>query len=67
MLLTGELPFEDDKVQKLLEKIVLGDFNFKGKKSVSSAAKNLIKKIIDPNPRQRLSIEEIKADKWFKV
>lgn len=66
-LLTGELPFEDDKVQKLLEKIVLGDFSFSGKKSISKGAKRLITGILDSNPRKRFTITEIKSDKWFKV
>lgn len=65
VLLTGDLPFEDSKVQKLLEKIVLGDFNYKGKKGISSAARNLIKNILDSNPRKRFSIEDIKSHKWF--
>ena len=69
LMLTGELPFEDNKawVQKLLEKIVLGDFNYKGKRNISSAAKDLIKGILDTNPRKRYTIEDIKKDKWFKV
>lgn len=67
MLLTGELPFEDNKVQKLLEKIVLGDFSFKGKKSISKGAKDLIKGILETNPWKRFSIKDIKNDKWFKI
>jgi serine/threonine protein kinase len=66
-LLTGDLPFEDNNVQKLLEKIVLGDFSFKGKKSLSKGAKELIKGILETNTRKRFSIKDIKNDKWFKV
>jgi len=50
-----------------LEKIVLGEYSFKGKKSISKAAKDLIKGILESNPRKRFTIKDIKNDKWFKV
>lgn len=35
-------------------------------KWLPSGAKNLIKRILDPNPKTRITIAEIKADEWFK-
>lgn len=47
---------------------MLGDFSFaKVKKSVSKGAKDLIKGILETNPRKRFTIKDIKNDKWFKI
>lgn len=35
-------------------------------KWLSSGAKNLIRRILDPNPRTRITMAEIKEDAWFK-
>lgn len=35
-------------------------------KWLSPGARNLIKRILDPNPRTRITMEEIKENEWFK-
>ena len=35
-------------------------------KWLSSGAKNLIKRILDPNPNTRISMDDIKNHEWFK-
>lgn len=35
-------------------------------KWISPGARNMISRILDPNPKTRISIAEIKADEWFK-
>lgn len=35
-------------------------------KWLSQGAKNLIKRILDPNPQTRITMAEIKEDEWFK-
>lgn len=35
-------------------------------KWLPSGAKNLIKRILDPNPKTRITMADIKADEWFK-
>ena len=45
----------------------MGEYSFKGKKSISKGAKDLIKGILESNPRKRYSIKDIKNDKWFQV
>lgn len=35
-------------------------------KWLSSGAKNLIKRILDPNPNTRISMDDIKNHDWFK-
>ncbi|WOH07426.1 hypothetical protein DCAR_0726856 [Daucus carota subsp. sativus] len=41
-----------------------GTVNFP--KGLSPGAKNLIRRILDPNPRTRITIDEIKQDQWFR-
>lgn len=35
-------------------------------KWLSSGAKNIIKRILDPKPETRITMAGIKADEWFK-
>ncbi|CAK9165369.1 unnamed protein product, partial [Ilex paraguariensis] len=35
-------------------------------KWLSPGARNLIKRILDPNPHTRIAMADIKADEWFK-
>ena len=81
-MLTGKRPFDDESVHKLLDKIIIGDFKFpseqgsggvggtgsgvSGEKLVSEDAKDLIRCILNPNPRKRFTIEQIKSHKWFQ-
>ena len=58
-MLTGKRPFDDDSVHKLLDKIIVGDFRFPADdvKKLSEDAKDLVKLILNPNPRKRFTIE----------
>ncbi|KAJ8766436.1 hypothetical protein K2173_022495 [Erythroxylum novogranatense] len=64
VILTGFLPFDDRNLAVLYQKIFKGDYQIP--KWLSSGAKNLIRRILDPNPATRITIEGIKADEWFK-
>ncbi|XP_073313352.1 CBL-interacting serine/threonine-protein kinase 1-like [Primulina huaijiensis] len=64
VILTGYLPFDDRNLAVLYQKITKGDAQLP--KWLSPEAKNLIKRILDPNPRSRLTIDEIKENGWFK-
>lgn len=66
-MLTGRRPFDDDSVHKLLDKIIVGDFKFPPdeEKQISEEAKDLVKSILNPNPRKRFSIDLIKQHGWF--
>ena len=67
-MLTGQRPFDDESVHKLLDKIIVGDFKFPNddQKKVSEEAKDLVKAILNPNPRKRLTIEQIRAHSWMQ-
>ncbi|XP_043723290.1 CBL-interacting protein kinase 1-like isoform X3 [Telopea speciosissima] len=63
VILIGYLPFDDRNLAVLYQKIFKGDVQIP--KWLSPSAKNLIKKMLDPNPQTRISMAEIKANDWF--
>eukprot|EP00253_Pinus_taeda_P017194 PITA_17194 len=64
VLLTDQLPFEDTNLVVLYYKISKSDF--KCPKWLSVGARNLIKRILDPSRKTRITIPEIMEDEWFK-
>lgn len=58
-LLTGHLPFDDENIRKLLLKVQNGKFIMP--KDLSPEAKDLILRMLQVKPRDRISIEEILA------
>ena len=68
-MLTGRRPFDDESVHKLLDKIIIGDYKFpsEDRKTISEDAKDLIRCILNPNPRKRYTIELIKLHRWFNI
>ncbi|PHT48719.1 CBL-interacting protein kinase 17 [Capsicum baccatum] len=64
VILTGYLPFDDRNLAVLYQKILKGDVHIP--KWLSAGAKNLIKRILDPNPHTRITMAQIKEDGWFK-
>ncbi|GJN38779.1 hypothetical protein PR202_gb27850 [Eleusine coracana subsp. coracana] len=64
VLMAGYLPFEENDLPTLYEKITAAEYSFPY--WFSDGAKSLIRRIIDPNPRTRITIEEIRSDPWFK-
>lgn len=47
-----------------INQILKGDVHIP--KWLSAGAKNLIKRILDPNPHTRITMAQIKEDGWFK-
>ncbi|KAJ8900499.1 hypothetical protein K2173_025276 [Erythroxylum novogranatense] len=64
VLMAGYLPFEELNLMDLYKKICGAEFRYPS--WFSSGAKNLIKRILDPNPLTRITIPEILEDEWFK-
>lgn len=56
-LLTGHLPFDDENIRKLLMKVQNGKFIMP--QDISLEAKDLISRMLQVNPRDRISIENI--------
>ncbi|CAN6840574.1 unnamed protein product [Brassica oleracea] len=63
-LLSGYLPFEDSNLLMLYNKITAAEYNCPY--WLSPGAKNLIVRILDPNPTTRIKVPEILEDAWFK-
>ncbi|CAD6336350.1 unnamed protein product [Miscanthus lutarioriparius] len=64
VLMAGYLPFEENDLPSLYEKITATQYSCPY--WFSPGAKSLIQRILDPNPRTRITIEEIRADPWFE-
>lgn len=64
VLLAGFLPFQDDNIMAMYKKIHKGDF--KCPPWISSDARKLITKMLDPNPSTRITASKIMESNWFK-
>ncbi|XP_020275744.1 CBL-interacting protein kinase 23 isoform X3 [Asparagus officinalis] len=64
VLMAGYLPFEDSNLMSLYKKIFKAEFSCPA--WFSTSAKKLIKRILDPNPRTRITISEVIDNEWFK-
>ncbi|KAF6172241.1 hypothetical protein GIB67_024863 [Kingdonia uniflora] len=64
VVLTGHLPFDDRNLAVLYQKIFKGDTNIP--KWLSSGAQNMIKRMLDPCPKTRITVAEIREEEWFK-
>lgn len=64
-MLYGVLPFDEDDLLILYNKIKLGVFILP--KTISEPARDLISKMLKVNPQLRISIEEIIKHPWFNI
>ncbi|CAM0870244.1 unnamed protein product [Alopecurus aequalis] len=64
VLMTGSLPFDDPNLMTLYK--MISRANVDCPSWLSAGARNLIKRIIDPNPQTRITIAEMLEDEWFK-
>ncbi|KAF5180373.1 Cbl-interacting protein kinase [Thalictrum thalictroides] len=64
VLLAGYLPFQDPNLMELYKKISRGDF--KCPNWFPSEVRKLLSRILDPNPRSRITLDKIMENSWFK-
>ncbi|KAI9200698.1 hypothetical protein LWI28_011808 [Acer negundo] len=64
VLMAGYLPFDELDLTTLYSKVEKAEFSCPSWFPVG--AKNLIYRILDPNPETRITIEQIRDDEWFK-
>ncbi|XP_027358306.1 CBL-interacting serine/threonine-protein kinase 1-like isoform X2 [Abrus precatorius] len=64
VILTGYLPFDDRNLAVLYQKIFKGDVQIP--RWLSPGAQYIIRRILDPNPKTRITMAMIKEDEWFK-
>lgn len=62
-LLCGYLPFEDENMAKLFQKISNADYKFPS--FLKGPAKELIQKMLEVDVGKRINVSEIKKDPWF--
>ncbi|XP_057836608.2 CBL-interacting protein kinase 23 isoform X2 [Cryptomeria japonica] len=63
-LMAGYLPFDDQNLMRLYKKSCKADFKYP--LWFSSSAKKLISRILDPNPKTRITAPEILQNEWFQ-
>eukprot|EP01018_Ginkgo_biloba_P030748 Gb_31411 [translate_table: standard] len=64
VLMAGYLPFDESNLMTLYRKIYKAEFTCPS--WFSSSVKKLITRILDPNPKTRITIPEILENEWFK-
>ncbi|KAL5229275.1 hypothetical protein ABZP36_017540 [Zizania latifolia] len=64
VMLVGCLPFDDRNLVVLYQKIFKGDTRIP--KWLSPAARDLLRRILEPNPMKRINIAGIKEHEWFQ-
>ena len=62
-LICGYLPFDDNDLKKLYQKIISGKFKLPS--FVSQSASDLITRILVTNPKERLTLSQIMKHPWF--
>lgn len=62
-MICGYLPFEDQNTKKLYQKIIKAEFKLPT--FISDEASDLLQLILNPEPSNRVSIEEIRQHVWF--
>lgn len=65
VLLTGNLPFDDNNISMLLQKIKRGEFEIPP--SVSGVCQDLIRRILNIDPVARIKISQIFKHPWFRI
>ena len=68
ILLCGSPPFYGKNEKEIFQKILEGNVNFKHKiwNKISSDAKNLVTKLLQVDPKKRLSATKALEDVWFQ-
>lgn len=64
VLSSGYLPFNDTNIMIMYRKIYKGEFRFP--KWTSPDLRRLISRLLDTNPKTRITIDEILMDPWFR-
>ena len=64
-MLVGALPFDDQELHKLYEQIKTGKFYIPS--TLSLEAIDLLKRILQVDPKKRITIQELKEHRWFNI
>ncbi|KZV57042.1 CBL-interacting serine/threonine-protein kinase 7-like [Dorcoceras hygrometricum] len=64
VFLVGRIPFDDSNLPNMYRAMHRREFEFP--EWISKSAKSIIYKLMDPNPKTRLSLDELTNLSWFK-
>ncbi|KAG8650068.1 CBL-interacting serine/threonine-protein kinase 14 [Manihot esculenta] len=64
VLIAGYLPFNDTNIMSMYRKIYRGQFRFP--KWTSPDLRRFLSRLLDTNPKTRITVDEIIQDSWFK-
>jgi serine/threonine protein kinase len=62
-MVCGSLPFDDDSMSSLFNKIKEGRYHMPN--YISSEVSDLINRMLQPNPVKRITMKEIKDHPWY--
>ncbi|WWD09084.1 hypothetical protein V865_007204 [Kwoniella europaea PYCC6329] len=62
-LLTGRLPFDDDNIRSLLQKVKIGVFEMPDE--IKDPARNLLSRMLEKDPERRITMPEILQHPFF--
>lgn len=63
-MITGRLPFDDDNIQRLLQKVQIGQYHLPS--DLPKDLRDLIKQMLTVDPDKRITLDGIKNHPWFK-
>ena len=63
-MVCGYLPFDDQDTQILYQRIIDGEYSIPS--NISNEASDLIRRVLNVDPDQRYTIEQIRQHQWFK-
>ena len=64
-LVYNELPFWAETEMALLETIYKTDLKLSDKRNVSDGLKNILLRMLDKNPKTRITLHELKKERWL--
>ncbi|KAI9219696.1 kinase-like domain-containing protein, partial [Blastocladiella britannica] len=64
-LLSGNLPFDDENIRRLLSKVKTGKYHMPS--HISPSAQDLIARMLAVDPEQRLKMVDVISHPWFKT
>eukprot|EP00347_Sterkiella_histriomuscorum_P009234 403342006 len=68
LILSGQQPFEDENVPKLISRITLGEYDLTQPiwSKISETGVDLLKRMLEISPSMRLSAKEVLAHAWLR-
>jgi serine/threonine protein kinase len=61
----GYLPFHSESTAEMKQKILVGEFRFSRRTSMSESVKSLIKDLLNMSPSKRPTIQAVRCHPWF--